>query len=63
MKFSNYTTFSADFWKKGLDEAIKHTVDLGIGYVEHIEIINTITGDSLTRSELEAHITSGKRNK
>ena len=40
MKFSNYNTFSADFLNKGLDEAIKLTVDLGIGYVEHRESIN-----------------------
>lgn len=29
----------------------------------HIEIINEMTGENLTREELQAHITSGKKNK
>ncbi len=43
MKYSNYSMFSTDCWQKGLDAAIKRTVDLGFDAVEHIE---NVTGEN-----------------
>lgn len=37
MKYSNYSLFSSDHAHKGLEYAIKHTVELGFDAVEHIE--------------------------
>ena len=37
MKYSNYSIFSSEHYRDGLDAAIKHTVDLGFDAIEHIE--------------------------
>jgi sugar phosphate isomerase/epimerase len=37
MKFSNYTVFSLDFCRKGLEYAIEHTLKMGFDSIEHIE--------------------------
>ena len=41
MKYSNYSLFSSDHAHKGLEYAIKHTLDLGFDAVEHIENVLT----------------------
>ena len=43
MKYSNYSIFSSEHKRYGLDAAIKHTVDLGFDAIEHIE--NAMTDD------------------